>query len=130
MAVAAASPPAVAPPFDWSKRRDYAWFSAEGAQKIRQKVAPFVSFALDTFQVECAARILDGQDVLCISATGTGKTALIYAPLMTREGTISLVISPTNFLQRDMVASMQKKGIAALAINSDTLIAASLASPT
>ncbi|KAJ7448750.1 P-loop containing nucleoside triphosphate hydrolase protein, partial [Mycena latifolia] len=43
--------------------------------------------------------------------------------------TISIVVSPTNFLQRDMVASMQKKNLSALAINSDTLTATALTSP-
>ncbi|KAK6987694.1 hypothetical protein R3P38DRAFT_3332499 [Favolaschia claudopus] len=62
-------------------------------------------------------------------ATGSGKTALIYIPLMVREGTMSVVISPTNFLQRDMVSSMQKKNIPSIAINTDTLNAASLTLP-
>ncbi|KAF8175498.1 hypothetical protein K438DRAFT_1608608 [Mycena galopus ATCC 62051] len=48
---------------------------------------------------------------------------------MVREGTISIVVSPTNFLQCDMMASMQKKKISSIAINTDTLTAASLASP-
>src|ERR1700761_561007 len=94
--------PSIAPPFDWSKRRDYTWLSAAGTQKLREKVSPLLDFELDNFQIECPARILDGQDVLCIIATGAGKTALIYVPLMVREGTISIIVSPMNFLQRDM----------------------------
>ncbi|KAJ7494343.1 P-loop containing nucleoside triphosphate hydrolase protein [Mycena galericulata] len=103
--------------------------AATGTQKLRAEVAPLLDFELDTFQVECPCRVLDGQDVLVIIATGAGKSALIYIPLMVRQGTISIVISPTNFLQQDMMASMQKKGISAIAINSDTLTAAALASP-
>ncbi|KAJ7201810.1 P-loop containing nucleoside triphosphate hydrolase protein [Mycena pura] len=127
--------PAIAPPFDWSKRRDYTWLSAAGTQKLREKVSPLLDFELDNFQIECPAQILDGQDVLCIIATGAGKTALIYVPLMVREGTISIVVSPTNFLQRDMVrqlnyfvASMRKKGLSSIAINSDTITATALVS--
>ncbi|KAJ7742510.1 hypothetical protein DFH07DRAFT_777741 [Mycena maculata] len=45
------------------------------------------------------------------------------------QGTISIVVSPTNFLQQDMMASMQRKNISAIAINSDTLTAVALASP-
>ncbi|KAJ7212960.1 P-loop containing nucleoside triphosphate hydrolase protein [Mycena pura] len=48
---------------------------------------------------------------------------------MVREGTMSIVVSPTNFLQRDMVASMLKKNISSIAINSDTLTAAALVLP-
>ncbi|KAJ7715202.1 P-loop containing nucleoside triphosphate hydrolase protein [Mycena metata] len=135
----------IPPPFDWSTRRESKWFSASGAQRLREKVEPLLDFTLDTFQVECSARLLDGQDVMCIASTGAGKTALIYVPLLAREGTISIVVAPTNFLQRDMVsaakfrgfcavnasqvASMEKKNISSIAINSVTLTAASLASP-
>lgn len=100
-----AETPAIPPPYDWSKRRDDRWLSATGTQRLRDKVSSLLDFDLDPFQVECPARILDGQDVLCIIATGAGKTALIYVPLMVREGTISVVVSPTNFLQRDMVSA-------------------------
>jgi reverse gyrase len=95
--------PGIPPPFDWSERGDYKWFSASGAQRLKEKVSSVIDFELDRFQVECATRILDGQDVLCINRTGAGKSVLIYAPVLAREGTISVVISPTNFLQQDMV---------------------------
>ncbi|KAJ7081405.1 P-loop containing nucleoside triphosphate hydrolase protein [Mycena belliarum] len=48
---------------------------------------------------------------------------------MAREGTMTIVVSPTNFLQQDMSSSIQKKGITSMAINSETLTAAALASP-
>ncbi|KAJ7259741.1 P-loop containing nucleoside triphosphate hydrolase protein [Mycena rebaudengoi] len=118
----------IPPPFDWTTRRDFRWFSSNGLQNLREKVAPLLDFDLDTFQVECPARLLDGQDVLCITATGSGKTALIYVPLLAREGTIQIVICPTNVLQRDMVQSMEQKGLTCLAINSETLTAADLPS--
>ncbi|KAJ7143536.1 P-loop containing nucleoside triphosphate hydrolase protein, partial [Mycena crocata] len=121
--------PIVQPPFDWSERGKYTWFSATGVERIHQKLTPVLNLKLDAFQAECPARILDGQDVLCIRATGAGKSALIYAPLLLRSGTMSIVVSPTNFLQRDMAASMLKKDIPAMAINSETLTAAAIASP-
>ncbi|KAJ7619942.1 hypothetical protein DFH06DRAFT_1234485 [Mycena polygramma] len=63
-----------------------------------------LGFELDKFQAECPARIMDGQDVFCINRTGAGKSTLISVPVIMREGTISLVVAPTNFLQRDMVS--------------------------
>jgi ATP-dependent helicase YprA (DUF1998 family) len=85
---------------------DYTWLSASGERRLREKVEPLLDFELDKFQVQCPARILDGQDVLCIASTGSSKSAIIYVPLMVREGTISIVVSPTNFLQRDMVRKL------------------------
>ncbi|CAK5263211.1 unnamed protein product [Mycena citricolor] len=120
----------IPPAFDWRTRHAFRWFEADqGFPKLRSRVRQFVDFELDNFQVECAARLLDGQDVLCINATGAGKSALIYIPLMVRDGTMSIVVSPTNCLQRDMARGMQKKGITCLAINSETLTAALLMEP-
>jgi len=88
--------------------------------------------------------MMNGQDVLCLSATGDGKSALIYLASIARKGTITLVVCPTNFLESDLVrltnylykfsyflaklqvSSLQKKGVSAQAINAETLTAASL----
>jgi superfamily II DNA or RNA helicase len=88
--------------------------------------------------------MMNGQDVLCLSATGDGKSALIYLASIARKGTITLVVCPTNFLESDLVrltnylykfsyflaklqvSSLQKKGVSAQAINAETLAAASL----
>ncbi|KAF8240377.1 hypothetical protein L208DRAFT_1232820, partial [Tricholoma matsutake] len=86
-------------------------------------------FEPDTYQLECTAKILNGCDIFCISATGNGKSALIYMPVLVHKGTITLVMSPTNFLESDMVANLEKEGIPALAINSETLAAAKLSMP-
>ncbi|KAJ7090180.1 P-loop containing nucleoside triphosphate hydrolase protein, partial [Mycena belliarum] len=130
MAVVAPPPGAtIPPPFDWSTRSANPWYTQSGVQKIKEKSAPVLGFELDKFQAECPARILDGQDVFCIHRTGAGKSTLISVPVIVREGTISVVVAPTNFLQRDMVASMQKKNISCVAINSETLTEAALVSP-
>ena len=65
---------AIPPPFNWSKRLEYNWYSMEGIEKLR----PSLPYDPDSFQLRCTARIMNGQDVLCLSATGDGKLALIY----------------------------------------------------
>ena len=87
---------------------------------------------------------MNGLDVLCLSAMGDGKSALIYLASIAQKGTITLVVCPTNFLESDLVSladdlykisdflpklqvsSLQKKGVSTQAINAETLMAASL----
>jgi superfamily II DNA/RNA helicase len=95
----------IPPPYDWSKRVLEDWTSQGGLESIRQAVKKNVNFEPDPFQLKGAARILQGQDVFVISATGDGKSAMIFIPPMVREGTISMVISPTNYLEMDMVSN-------------------------
>ena len=65
-------------------------------------VQPSINFEPDMYQVECTAKILSRCDIFCISATEDGKSALIYMPVLVNKGTITLVVSPTNFLESDM----------------------------
>jgi superfamily II RNA helicase len=96
------------PPFDWSKRLQYNWYSERGLETFAHEVGPSLPFKLDRFQLECTARIMDGQDVLCLSATGDGKSALMYLASIARKGTITLAVCPTNFLESDLVRSVHK----------------------
>ena len=91
------------PPFNWSTWLQYNWYSAEGLEKLRCTVGPSLPYTPYPFQFKCAARILDRQDVLCLTATGGGKSALIYLASIARKGMITLVICPTNFLKSDLV---------------------------
>ncbi|KZP28196.1 P-loop containing nucleoside triphosphate hydrolase protein, partial [Athelia psychrophila] len=116
----------IPPPFNWSERLTDPWHSDEGIEELRQLVRPSLPFDPYPFQLDCTARILDGQDVLCICETGGGKTALVVLPLIARRGTMSLMICPTNFLESDMARGLENSGVAALVINSESLARASL----
>ena len=93
----------IQPPFNWSTQLQYNWYSAEGLKKLRCAVGLSLPYTPYPFQLECAARMLDRQDVLCLTATGGGKSALIYLASIARKGTITLVVSPTNFLESNLV---------------------------
>jgi superfamily II DNA helicase RecQ len=47
--------------------------------------------------------ILNGMDVVCITATGDGKSDFILFPALARKEMINIVIEPTNSLESDMV---------------------------
>jgi len=136
---------AIPPPFDWSKQLEYNWYSVEGIEKLCLLVSHSLPYDPDPFQLGCTVRMTNGQDILCLSATGDGKSALIYLASIARKGTITLVVCPTNYLENDLVckfylfkfelshpstesqvSSMEKKGVLAQAINAETLAAANL----
>ena len=40
---------AVPPPFNWSKRLEYNWYSVEGLEKLRRLVGPSLPYEPDWF---------------------------------------------------------------------------------
>ncbi|KAJ7588079.1 P-loop containing nucleoside triphosphate hydrolase protein [Mycena floridula] len=102
------------------------WLGPVGRNKIADAVAEKLAFSPAEYQLDCAGRILKGQDVICLAATGEGKTALVYLPLMVQANTIGLLVAPTNSLEADMVAGFRAKGLTAVAINSETLAEAAM----
>jgi ATP-dependent DNA helicase RecQ len=61
--------------------------------------------------------VLSKKNVLAMLPTGGGKSACFQVPALAKEG-ICIVISPLIALMNDQVASLQNKGIKALAITS------------
>ena len=90
-------------PFDWSKQLEYDWSTQDGLNRISRLVALSLPFEPAPWQLNCTARILNGQDVLCLSATGDGKSVLMYLASIVRKGMITLVVCPTNYLESDLV---------------------------
>lgn len=76
----------------------------QGLEKLQNLVATILPFELQDFQLLDCAYVLKGVDVFVISATGSGKSALIYVPAIARREMITVVIEPTNFLQNNMVS--------------------------
>jgi superfamily II DNA helicase RecQ len=100
---------ALPPPFDWSKRLQYDWTSQEGLNKLKGIVRPWLKYDPRHFQLYDSGRILNGTDIFCISATGDGKSALIYIPALARPEMTTIVIEPTNFLETNMVRECENK---------------------
>lgn len=64
------------------------------------------------------AVILDGRDVLAVTPTGSGKSAIYQVPAVLLSRPV-IVISPLIALQHDQIASLEQSGApAAVAINS------------
>ncbi len=63
------------------------------------------------------ATILDGQNVLTVMPTGSGKSLCFQVPALVRDG-LTLVVSPLVALMEDQVAALKLDGAAADTINS------------
>jgi ATP-dependent DNA helicase RecQ len=61
--------------------------------------------------------VLDGQDLLAVMPTGSGKSLGFQLPALLLDG-ITLVVSPLISLMKDQVDELNRRGIAAGAINS------------
>jgi superfamily II DNA helicase RecQ len=130
------------PTSHWATRGDYDWLSEDGLARLKVILHDKLPYEPADFQVENTARLLMGKSVLCITATGDGKSALFYMYSLVRPETLTLVVSPTNALEDDLVCicaylyqllltyaqvkSLSRLGIPALAINSEAVSAASL----
>lgn len=78
------------------------------------------TFGLTNFrpgQKAAATCLLSGRDLLCILPTGAGKSLCWQLPAVVHPG-LTVVISPLIALMHDQVGGLQRRGIAAVAINS------------
>ncbi|KAK7028581.1 P-loop containing nucleoside triphosphate hydrolase protein [Favolaschia claudopus] len=106
-------------------------------QAIVKKRIPAWKDGLFAWQLTIVAWILDGEDVLCITATGDGKSALftvpiivllevaanpsVYPTLVYQKSPVGIVISPTKGLSANMVTELSLRGVNALACTSESL---------
>ncbi len=68
-------------------------------------------------QEEILAATLDGEDVLAVMPTGSGKSLCFQLPAIVRES-LTLVVSPLIALMRGQVAQLRELGIEAGSLNS------------
>ncbi|EUC54489.1 DEAD/DEAH-box helicase, partial [Rhizoctonia solani AG-3 Rhs1AP] len=89
--------------------------------------------SLQPWQLDGTINICNGGDVICIVATGAGKSALIQGPIVARqamgEKPVGIVVVPTKGLADDQARAAESKGIKALALHQDSVRAASEAHP-
>ncbi|KAJ7309422.1 P-loop containing nucleoside triphosphate hydrolase protein [Mycena albidolilacea] len=89
--------------------------------EIRAKAVEHLGHQPCLWQIKVVEAILkrDG-DVICVSATGSGKTITFWLPLLFRPEGIQLVITPLNILGDQNVAQLAKMGIKGISITSET----------
>lgn len=77
-------------------------------------------FGFDSFrpgQEEAISRIQNGEDLLVVMPTGSGKSLCYQLPALMRDGT-ALVVSPLIALMKDQVDALTERGVSASFINS------------
>src|SRR5262245_48878724 len=68
-------------------------------------------------QEEVVRAVLDGENVLAVMPTGSGKSLCYQLPAIARPG-LTVVISPLIALMRDQVRALSAAGVAAGSLNS------------
>jgi hypothetical protein len=103
----------------------YRWQDPEGratVKKIIKKLVPEWKDGLHDWQLILVIRILDGEDVLCCTATGDGRSAIFAAPIivlheMSQNASqypnlpyclhpIGLIVTPTKGLSGNIVSDL------------------------
>ncbi|KAJ7769206.1 P-loop containing nucleoside triphosphate hydrolase protein [Mycena maculata] len=89
--------------------------------EIRTKAITHLGYTPCLWQIKVVEAILkrDG-DVVCIAATGSGKTLTFWLPLLFRPNGIQLVISPLNILGQQNVAQLAAMKINGITITAET----------
>ena len=85
------------------------------ARRILGEVFGYSSFRVG--QEEVIGCILDGNSVLAVMPTGSGKSLCFQIPALIGDG-LTLVVSPLVALMEDQVAALKLDGVAAETINS------------
>src|SRR4029077_17697168 len=68
-------------------------------------------------QEEIVRAVLDGENVLAVMPTGSGKSLCYQLPAVARSG-LTVVVSPLIALMRDQVRALSAAGVAAGSLNS------------
>jgi hypothetical protein len=80
-----------------------------------------ISLAERPWQVAAAAELMCGRDVLCCTATGSGKTMCIFLPLMANPASIVMVVSPLIALMDDQTEAAAELGFTAIQLTDKTM---------
>ncbi|KII83903.1 hypothetical protein PLICRDRAFT_118742, partial [Plicaturopsis crispa FD-325 SS-3] len=118
----------------------YKFSTPEGWDLCRTILRKFLPYEPHDYQLDGITKALDGVDVFAITATGSGKSGYIYMLMMIVQeinanptlcptvsfpkNAVAIVVCPTTSLEEDLEGRINKLGITALAISSNTLKAA------
>jgi superfamily II DNA helicase RecQ len=83
-------------PQDWARDAKLAALDKIGSERL--------NYELKDWQRSGAARLLSGEDVLLLVATGAGKSLLFYLYALARPQELIIVVSPLKMLEKDMVS--------------------------
>ncbi|MEA2632551.1 MAG: ATP-dependent helicase RecQ, partial [Chloroflexota bacterium] len=87
-------------------------------RELKQVVREHFGFRrLRPGQERAVRAAMQGRDTIVIMPTGSGKSLCFQLPALALEGT-TIVVSPLIALMKDQTDSLNKRGIAAISVNS------------
>ena len=87
---------------------------------LRQKTIEFFGQTPCLWQIKIAKALLKKeQDIILVSATGSGKTLTFWIPLLAIGDSVQVICTPLNLLGTVNVAGLAKKGIPAICITGE-----------
>ncbi|KDQ56405.1 hypothetical protein JAAARDRAFT_690571 [Jaapia argillacea MUCL 33604] len=90
-------------------------------QQIRQAAQGQLNQTPCLWQLQIGEALLKAdKDVVCITATGDGKTLTFWLPLLFSEDGIVLVVTPLNQLGKQTEAQLGTSGVSCIAVESKT----------
>ncbi len=89
----------------------------DAARAILKETFGFAGFRPG--QAEIVGALMEGENVLAVMPTGSGKSLCYQLPALAGES-LTVVVSPLIALMRDQVAALRLNGVAAGALNSAT----------
>ncbi|KAJ6623005.1 P-loop containing nucleoside triphosphate hydrolase protein, partial [Mycena sp. CBHHK59/15] len=121
----------------------FKFYSPLGFELVRNILLGVLpSFEPHHYQMDGICKVLDGVDLVAVTPTGSGKTAYLFLTILVMmaisktpllcpavkfpKDPAIVVVCPTNSIEQQTDANMEKLGVPALTINSDTVAAARL----
>lgn len=87
---------------------------------IRTKVEEKFQKRPCRWQCQVAQSVLQGKDVIIDVGTGMGKTLAFFIPILFRPKKVQIIVTALNVLGKQNVEQLEKAGISAISISSDT----------
>ena len=88
----------------------------ETDREVQEKVKEVFGFAPCLWQIRVVRAVLNGDDVITIARTGSGKSITYWIPVLFIKYGISVIVTPLKLLGSQFAGMLQNNGITAISV--------------